>query len=165
MKLTFKMTGDEYYLGWKTKLNMMKMRDYSFFFTAALAVLLFAVTIILKFDYAMFIFTVLILFFAILRRVTEKRSIIQEYNFSKTLSGEYTIKLYEDGVEVISSYEKIFTPWQALFAVIEKGENLIILPTFRKGVFVINKNRYSSKELDEIISSLSAHTKIKGGAK
>lgn len=164
--ITFKMTGEEYYLGWKYKLNKGKIQNRA---VIPIMVLLCILTIIfgfiLKFETTAII---IVLFFAtsVLSQLSiQKKGIIQEYNFSKVLNGDNTLRLYSEGMEIINSYEKIFTPWKSVFAVKETPENLIILPTFRKGVFVISKDRYKSDELENILSLLKNNLKIEEGKK
>lgn len=165
MKLTFKMTGEEYYLGVKyrrSKGDSLSRRVLLLvvLFNCAAALLVGvlldimagAVTIII----CMAAFVFLLLFM-------QKKSIIQEYNFSRTLSGENTVRLYGEGIELFNSYEKIYTPWQSVFAVKETDKALIILPTYRKGVFVINKEKYKSPELERITDALRRNVRFEKG--
>lgn len=162
--ISFKMTGEEYYLGWKYKLNKGKIQTKG---TAA-AIILFGILLVVlgfAFDYELvaFIAVVFSIVMAVMQQSIQKKIIIQEYTFSKVLNGENTLKLYGEGIELINSYEKIYTPWQSIFAVKETGQSLIILPTFRKGVFVIDKSRYMSEELENIIASLRKNIRLEEG--
>ncbi|MGN1328322.1 MAG: YcxB family protein [Eubacterium sp.] len=162
--ITFKMTGEEYYLGWKYKLNKGKMQSKAMI-PAMILICIFIV--IFGFFLEMETTAILIVLFFATSIVTQmkmqKKSIIQEYNFSKVLNGENTLKIYGEGIEIITSYEKIFTPWQSVFAVKETPKHLIILPTFRKGVFVISKEKYNSDELANILSLLKNNLKVEEG--
>lgn len=54
-----------------------------------------------------------------------------------------------------SSFEKVYAPWQSIYAIKETKSELIILPTLSRGIAVISKQRYG-KELDEIIKVLKS---------
>lgn len=160
------MTGEEYYLGWKYKLNKGKIQSKAIIPAMLLICILTVVFgFMLEFETTAII---IVLFFAtslVSQMTIQKKSIIQEYNFSKVLNGENTLKIYGEGMEIITSYEKIFTPWKSVFGIKETPKYLIILPTFRKGIFVISKERYNSDELENILSLLKNNVNIEEGKK
>lgn len=162
--ITFKMTGEEYYLGWKYKLNKGKIQSKAII-PAMLLICILTVVFGFMLEFgttAIFI----VLFFAtslVSQMTIQKKSIIQEYNFSRVLNGDNTLRLYSEGIEIITSYEKIFTPWKSVFAVKETPKSLIILPTFRKGIFVISKERYNSEEFENILSLLKNNLTVEEG--
>ncbi len=69
---------------------------------------------------------------------------------------------FGEGIEFTNSFEKIFCPKFNVFAAGQKDDYLFIIATPRKGCFCINKERYKSKELENLISSLKAAGKIEG---
>ena len=71
--------------------------------------------------------------------------------------------IYDEGVELINSYEKVFAPWQSIFAVKETPEYIIILLSFSKGMAVINKQRYAGNELDSVIGTIKSKVPIEEG--
>ncbi len=150
MKLTFRMTADDYVLGWKYK---NKKTKYSNTFAIFLTLILIFAIALLSFmkivNGGIFIVGVILLFpfFNILMTNKLRKTEFQE---SPVLNGENTIKTYDGGIEIITSFEKIFVPWQSLYAAKETKENLIILPTYSNGVYVINKQKYESVNLVEI---------------
>lgn len=162
--ITFKMTGEEYYLGWKHKLNKGKIQN-----KAVIPIMILICILIVIFGFLLEFETTAILVALFLATSVElqvniqKKSIIQEYNFSKVLNGDNTLRLYSEGMEIITSYEKIFTPWQSIFSVKETPQFLIILPTFRKGIFVISKERYNSEEFENILSLLKRNLTVEEG--
>lgn len=164
MTLTFKMTADEFYSGWKFKKKKGKLNNTAHTIIFIVAAIGFLVLGIITKDILLALFSTAFMIIAYSSIfIFEKKSITQEYNFSRILNDEHTIKLYDEGIEFFNSFEKIYTPWQSLFAVKETKDNLIILPTFRKGIFVINKSRYSGENLDKIISALQKNIKIEEG--
>ncbi|MGN1421095.1 MAG: YcxB family protein [Eubacterium sp.] len=165
--ITFKMTGEEYYLGWKHKLNKGKMQSKALIISFAILVIigLLIFSFMLEVEFMTIILILLFFSSAISTVALQKKSIIQEYNFSKVLNGENTLKIYGEGMEIITSYEKIFTPWQSVFSVKETPKYIIILPTFRKGIFVISKEKYNSDELTNILSLLKNNVKVEEGKK
>lgn len=162
--ITFKMTGEEYYLGWKHKVKKGNIQSKALI---PLLILICVLVIIFGFllDFkSLSIIAVLFLLNTVLSQMLiQKKSIIQEYNFSKVLNGDNTLKIYSEGIEIINSYQKIFTPWQSIFLVKETPKYIIILPTFRKGIFVISKERYKSEALDNVLSLLKKSVKVEEG--
>jgi len=84
---------------------------------------------------------------------------------SPVLRGRHTLCIYDEGLEIINGYEKIFTPWESLFDYKEDDKRVIIMPSFRKGLIVINKQTENSGELDAFLTSLKEHMAKKEGAK
>ena len=93
----------------------------------------------------------------------EKKSVIRQYEYSPIFSGEQTVRIFDEGVELINSYEKVFAPWQSVFAVMETPKYIKILPTFCKGIAVISKERYGGEELDGIMNALRSHIIVEEG--
>lgn len=160
MKLTFKMTGEEYYRGWKYKCKKGSINKKNWIFTVILTVITVILIIVLKAGIMMYMLAALLLLSAVFYNVWEKRSVINQFNCSPINSSEHTISIYEDGVELINSYEKVFVSWQSVFAVRQTPEYMIILPSFSKGIAVINKQRYAGNELDRIINIIKAKVNI-----
>lgn len=160
------MTGEEYYLGWKYKLNKGKTQSKAII-PAMLLICILTVVFGFMLEFGTTAILIVLFFVASLvsQMTIQKRSIIQEYNFSKILNGENTLKIYGEGIEIITSYEKIFTPWKSVFAVKETPKSLIILPTFRKGIFVISKERCNFEEFENILSLLKNNLKVEEGKK
>lgn len=160
MKLTFKMTGEEYFLGWKYKLKKGKLTENNSIKTLLLALIVLVCAVIFKFDYYMFFFIATLVVIAVLEKQTEKRAVIREFERSPILNSNHTIKLYDEGLEVINGYEKVFSPWKNVFAVQIDSTYIKILPTFRKGIIVINKDKYAGNELSEIIDTLRSNVNV-----
>lgn len=163
MKLTFKMTGEEYYLGWKYKRKKGSLNSHALLISIIFAAVLIAISVLLKIDYYLYFFAGLIIVIGFLGVFTEKKAVIREYEYSPILSKEQTVRIFDDGIELINSYEKVFAPWQSVFAVMETPKYIKILPTFCKGIAVISKERYKSDELDNIIDAVRAHIKVEEG--
>lgn len=161
-KLTFRMTAEEFYLGWKYKLKKNNRDNKKILYLLPLLILL---SIIFTKNYFYFVYFFVIIGFIIFNNIMQKKGIISQFYSLPNMSGEQTIVLYDEGIEFINSYEKMFVPWQSIFAVKDDSGNLIILPTFRKGMFVISKERYKGSELDVIISALQRNVKIEEGRK
>ncbi len=161
-KLTFKMTAEEFYLGWKYKLKKNNRDNKKILYLLPLLILL---SIIFTKNYFYFVYFFFFAGFIVFNNIMQKKSIISQFYSLPNMSGEQTIVLYDEGIEFINSYEKMFVPWQSIFAVKDDSGNLIILPTFRKGMFVISKERYKGSELDVIIYALQRNVKIEEGRK
>lgn len=162
MKLTFQMTADEFYIGWKQKIKKNNFKDK----TPLLLFILFIVTALLMIlTKNAFYITYLILFIALIvfTKFMNKKAITKQFYASPTVSGEATLCTYTEGLEIINSYQKIFVPWQSIFSVKETEKYLIIMPTFRTSVFVISKERYNGSELSEIIALLKQNTTVEEG--
>lgn len=165
MKLTFKMTGEEYYLGWKYKRAKGSLNSHAALISIIFALTLIVISVFLKIDYYLYFFAGLIIVIGILGIFMEKKSVIREYEYSPILSTEQTVRIFDEGIELINSYEKVFAPWQSVFAVMETPKYIKILPTFCKGIAVISKERYKSDELDSIMNAVRLHVKVEEGRK
>lgn len=165
MKLTFKMTGEEYYLGWKYKRAKGSLNNRSTLITIIFITALIVISIFFKIDYYIYFFAGLMIVFTLLGVYAEKKTVIREYEYSPVLNGEQTVRIFDEGIELINSYEKVFSPWQSIFAVMETPKYVKILPSFCKGIAVISKERYKSVELDEILNAIRSHIKVEEGKK
>lgn len=163
MKLTFKMTGEEYYIGWKYKRKKGGLNQYTALKSILFAAIIILFSILFKIEYFAYILAGMLIITGILGINLEKKSVINEYVCSPLLSGEQTVRIYDEGVELINSYEKIFAPWQSVFAVEETPQYIKILPTFSKGIAVISKERYNSGELEGIMHTIKTHIRVEEG--
>lgn len=157
MKLTFKMTADEFYRGFNYKTKKLGMSETAEIISLVIILIASIVSTALGVVKAAVIlpFAAILCLFFIIKQFMTKNSITNDFQHSPILNDENTIKLYDDGMELFSSFEKIYTPWQSVYAVKETKSELIILPTLSRGVAVISKQRYG-KELDEIIKVLKS---------
>ena len=126
MKLTYKMTADEFYKGYNYKIQKIGLNNMAEI--VSLVVIMIASIIV---------------------------SVLGIVNATVILPFENTIRLYDEGLEIFSSFEKVYAPWQSIYAIKETKSELIILPTLSRGIAVISKQRYG-KELDEIIKVLKS---------
>lgn len=163
-KLTFQMTADEFYEGWKYKLKKNNRNNKKIILLFSLLAVFLCLSIYIK-EYFFIFYLFLFAGFLIFNSFMQKKSIVSQFNSSPILAGEQTAVLYEEGIEFINSYEKMFVPWQSIYAVKQERQSLIILPTYRKGLFVISLERYKGSELDAIICALQKNVKIEEGRK
>lgn len=156
MNIKFRMTDEEFYLGWNYKKKKSKLTRTTLLITiTALCIGFFIFGIISKLYY--FAITPVCIGGAIffMGYYFEKKSIMQEYRFSPYINGEYTLHLIDEGLSIVSSYEKLFVPYGNIFAFEDTKDYVYLIPTFRKGIFVINKERYAGEELDNAIKFLN----------
>lgn len=162
MKLSFKMTAEDYYQGFKLKLNDIANKNKIISLIIVLAIFCIIGLIIGATYYVIFL-AVLAAAMLILTPVLQKKAIKKQFENSIILNGMHTIYTYDEGLEIINSYEKIFVPWQSIFSVKLTENCLIIVPTFRKGIFVINRQAYQNSGLDSLINIIRSHIVIKEG--
>ncbi len=93
--------------------------------------------------------------FFVFKMIMTKNSVMNDFQRSPILNEENTIRIYDEGLELIGSFEKVYAPWKSVYAVKETKKELIILPTLSRGVAVISKERYKN-ELEEIIKILKS---------
>lgn len=161
MKLTFKMTGEEYYSGWKYKLKNDRLKKIIFLI---LTICIFiGLLFILKSGVMLYMIAVSMLIFILFMNNSEKKSVISQYYSSPIKNSEHTICVYDEGIELINSYEKMFAPWQSIYKVKETSENIIILLSYARGVAVISKKRYFGPELGNIMNTIKSHVKVEEG--
>lgn len=161
MKLTFKMTGEEYYSGWKFKFKDERLKKI---ISLILAVCIFVgFLILLKSSFTIYMIAISMLIFILFMNQSEKKSVISQYYSSPVKNSEHTICVYDEGIELINSYEKSFAPWQSIYKVKETSENIILLLSYARGIAVINKKRYFSPELDSIMNAIKSHITVEEG--
>lgn len=163
MKYSFKMEADDYTKAFFYKLKVCKLNDNA----PAIAVFLCLVALIcltlVQKAYLGAIYFVLLLLSMLFVEQIKRKSVIKQFSMTPILSGVHTFCIYDEGLEVINGYEKIFTPWESIYHFNENDKRVIILPTFRKGVFVINKETADKAELDEFLTALKKHLIQKEG--
>lgn len=161
MKLTFKMTGEEYYSGWKFKFKDERLKKI---ISLILAVCVFVgFLILLKSSFTIYMIAIFMMALILFMNQSEKKSVISQYYSSPVKNNEHTICVYDEGIELINSYEKSFAPWQSIYKVKETSENIIILLSYARGIAVINKKRYFSPELDSIMNAIKSHITVEEG--
>ncbi len=155
MKITFQMTENEFYLGWKYKNNTGKMSNYAGAVLVAvicLCVSAVGVARALPFLAVTGICISGAVLFGTFNR--QKKRVMQEYRYSAVINGEHTIIADNDRITLINSFEKMSVPYSKIFAFKETKDYLFIMPTFRKGIAVINKERYGGDDLTKIAEVL-----------
>lgn len=163
MKLTFKMTGEEYYSGWKYRFKDDRLKKM--IFPVFIICIFIGLLVILKSNIILYMIAVSMLIFILFMNNSEKKSVISQYYSSPIKNNEHTICVYDEGIELINSYEKIFSPWQSIYKVKETSEDIIILLSYARGIAVINKKRYFGPELENIMNAVKSHVKIEEGKK
>ncbi|MCM1114839.1 MAG: hypothetical protein NC397_05010 [Clostridium sp.] len=164
MKFSFNMTAEDFYIGWKYKLKKNNRNNASGILLLPVLILFFILMVYTK-EFFTLSYIILVVLFMLVNHALQKKSIKSQFYSSPVLTGEQTIVLYDEGIELINSYEKMFVPWKGIFSIKQDSKNLIIMPTFRKGIFVINKERYSGSDLDNMIFALQQNVKIEEGKK
>jgi hypothetical protein len=163
MKLTFRMNAEEFNLGMKLKLNKTKNTNKALYlFSLCIFILNILLCYATKEILSLLIFVFYIIGLLVILAIRNK-SLKKQFLMSPIVNGEHTIATYDEGIEIINSYEKIFAPWQSIFCVKETPKYLFIIPTYRKGVFVIDKDRYNSDKLNELISVLKIRVNVEEG--
>lgn len=161
-KLTFQMTADEFYEGWKYKLKKNNYKNRIPLLIIILILLIPASIAYIK-NAILLLYVLFSIALMVSARMMNKKAVKRQFFSSPTIKGEATLSTYGEGLEIINSYQKIFVPWQSIFSVKETEKLLIIMPTYRTSVFVISKERYSSNELNEIILLLKQNTTVEEG--
>lgn len=163
MNLTFKMTGEEYYAGWKYKCNKGKIRNNNFFMLITTVLFIIAYSFIFNTGFVAYMFAVGIILISIFRIKAEKKSIISQFSVSPIKCGEHTLRVYDEGIELINSYEKVFAPWKSIFAVKETEQHVMILLSLSKGIAVIDKQKYAQYGLYDIMRKIKMNVQVEGG--
>lgn len=165
MKYSFFMNADDYTKAFRYKLKKCRLESNALKTSVVLCLIAlvcfaFAQQVLTGIIY----FVVLGLFYIFISSFVTK-NIKRQFLMSPVLRGRHTLCIYDEGLEIINGYEKIFTPWESLFDYKEDDKRVIIMPSFRKGLIVINKQTENSGELDAFLTSLKAHMAKKEGAK
>lgn len=166
MKLSFKMNVQDYCKIWQVKLN--KMNDLKKRIPVLIfLIIIFCLDLICLFFIKNYIIAeFIVLFFAlcfVFLFTYRKKAMIKQYEQSAVAKSIYTICTYNDGLEILNSYEKMFVPWQSIYYVKNTEKYILILPTYRKGAVAIDKSRQDSDKINELISILKNHTAVEEG--
>lgn len=157
------MNADSYYIGYKYKLKKCKLSDKSAIYTLILAVVALVCFILANQPFYGAFFFGFIVVMNIFNAMIKKNAVKKQVLSSPVLSGMHTLSVNDSGIEIFNSYEKIYAPWKSIFSIKNQKDRLIILPTFRKGIIVIDKNEENRQELDQIITALKNHTEVTEG--
>lgn len=163
MKYSFKMNAEDYYIGYKYKIRKRSPRNNYDHFALKLilsSIVLFILAYLLRMGIYSFLYVAIFVIFITIMRSLKKKALINQFYSSPVKTGKHTLCLYDEGLEIINAYEKIFVPWQNIYAVKNDSRMLTILPTYRKGIFAIRKTQEHRAELEEIINVLQNHIKI-----
>lgn len=166
MKYSFFMDADDYTKAFLYKLKKCKKIEINFFKWAMILFFIALVCfVLLNKTLTGIIYFVVLSLCSILINSYKNKGIKRQFLMSPVLRGRHTLCIYDEGLEIINGYEKIFTPWESLFDYKEDDKRVIIMPSFRKGLIVINKQTENSGELDAFLTSLKEHMAKKEGAK
>lgn len=166
MVFKYKMTAEEYYIGYKYKLKKGKLPDTMLISTVIMAAVMFLLA--MEFELGMFyavflaVIPVIMLFAEI---AVKKKTVLRNYNMLPQLNSQQSIHLCEDGIKLYNSFEKVYVKWERIFAVKETPKYLIIIFSFRNGIAVIDKEKWQSEQLNEIIDALHDNTFVEEGKK
>lgn len=163
MKYSFLMNADDYYIGYKFKLKKAKIREWNFLTALILSVIALFCFIMAQKIYIGIIFFIFLMAMSFFAEAMKKTALKRQFMMSPVLTGTHTASIYDEGLEIINGYEKIFTPWKSIYAVKEDSQRLIILPTYRKGIIVINKNTENKNELDAFAENLKKYVTVTEG--
>lgn len=165
MKYSFFMNADDYAEAFVYKLKKCRI-DYktSIFLTVLCSIALICYILIDK-AFLGIAFFVIIHLLNIFTENFKKKNVKQQFLMSPVLRGRHTLCIYDEGLEIINGYEKIFTPWESLYDYKEDDKKVIIMPSFRKGLVIINKQKENSGELNAFLTALKEHMAKKEGAK
>lgn len=165
-KITFTMNADDYYIGLKFKNKKIKSRNLlTSILCIVFAIVIVLYTVFLVKNPFLYFFAFLIALLPIYRSALEKKVVKNNFNQSIVLTGEQTLCVSENGIEIINGFEKIYCPYGTILGIEDTKDYLIIAPVIKKGVFTINKQRYASQELDEIVKILKEKENVEGAKK
>lgn len=163
MKYSFFMNADDYYLGYKFKIKKAKTGDNNFITSLILSVLVLLCFYMADKVYYGILFFVFMMLMSTFAAGMKKNAVKRQFSASPVLTGMHTASIYGEGLEIINGYEKIFTPWKSIYAVKNDSQRLIILPTYRKGIIVINKNSEDKSEIENFVESLKKYVSVTEG--
>ena len=106
MKLTFKMTADEFYRGFNYKTKKLGMSETAEIISLVIILIASIVSTALGVVKAAVIlpFAAILCLFFIVKQFMTKNSITNDFQHSPILNDENTIKLYDEGMELFHKY-------------------------------------------------------------
>lgn len=160
MEMNFNMTARDYYTATRTrnkKLNDSKSKIVISvllcFCCVFLSVMLFAVTKdVVYLGICIALFAAIMMF----NLTNTKKTVMKTFDESPVAQSMHTIRTYNDGLEIINSYEKIFVPWQSIYMIEDTATHFVIMPTYTKGAIAIDKQKFASPQLDGIIAEIKS---------
>lgn len=164
MEINFNMTAEDYYLGWCLK-NKKTKSQKGMNIVYYIAIIMFCIIAVVYFKSALYLIlsVVFLIVFLLIQKNSIKKNIIRQYEMSAVLKSMHTIRTYNEGLEIINSYEKMFIPWQSIFYIENTETHLIILPTYQKGIIAVNKSNFGGEKLNSIIETVKNMTRIQEG--
>lgn len=165
MKYSFFMNADDYTKAFLYKLEVCKLNDKTPIIVVFLCLIALICLTLLQKSYLGVIYFVLLLISLFFIQNLKRKSIKKQFFQSPVLRGRHTLCIYDEGLEIINSYEKIFTPWESIYHFKEDDKKVILLPTFRKGVLVINKDNTDKEQLELFLNDLRHRLSCREGSK
>ena len=163
MTLSFKMTTADYLQGFKIKTKKCKLSKKSISVAIALVAVMLDVSLFsLKQSYYGVVMLVGMLLAGVLTIIGHNKQRVMMFEASPILTGEHTVIADDSALKILNSFEMMSVPWKDLYYAKLTKDLLIILPTYRKGVIVINRDTYKGEELDSLIALISTKAKLEG---
>lgn len=166
MKYSFKMNAEDYAEAYLQKYKTIKLHDGTSV-TLIIFIIIFLVCLgLLAKPFVGAIFTALIILYILAFTKIRKSVIKNTFYSSPSLFTVQTMRIYDEGLEIINGYEKMFTPWQSIYYFKEDAKKVTVMASFRKGTVIINKQtQENTQELNLFLDELRKHIECKGAVK
>mgnify|MGYP003497416766 CR=1 FL=1 len=108
MKLTYKMTADEFYKGYNYKIQKIGLNNMAEIVSLVVIIIASIIVSVLGIVNATVIlpFAILLCILFVYKQISAKNSITIEFQRSIILNDENTIRLYDEGLEIFSSFRR-----------------------------------------------------------
>lgn len=145
MTFDFRMTQEEYLLGCNYRAGRQSIKNVAGIksFVFSLATLL--VLVLTGADTVLFLLPLILIGFGIFERKSVNAAYAKEYGAKPFLYGVQQITCDENKIKVQNAFEKYSSAYADIFAVRVTKKKIIILFTYRRGVFVINREKYADE--------------------
>lgn len=162
MKYSFYMNADNYCDAFRYKLKKTKRDNKIVLYSILIAAVMILLSILFEGAQMLYIGAVIMIFSGVLVNSVNKKSIKAQFLSSPALTSVHTLTIFDEGLEIINSYEKMFVPWQSIYDIKNDTDKITIIPTYRKGLVVIDKINADRDELNAFLSVLLSHTGKEG---
>lgn len=126
MKLTYKMTADEFYKGYNYKIQKIGLNNMAEIVSLVVIIIASIIVSVLGVVNAMVIlpFAILLCILFVYKQISAKNSITIEFQRSIILNDENTLRLYDEGLEIFSSFKRFMPRGKAFMRLRKLKVNL-----------------------------------------
>ena len=156
MTIDFHMSQQEYLRGCRYKMKKQAPWRVPGLPAFLLAAVTLAFAFLMRADTLYLLLPAILVGFGVAEQLRINAAFVGDFNTKPYLYGEQRLTVEDGGVRVQNGFEKLYTDFHKIYAVKCTKKEIILLLTYRKGVYVINREAQDAAAITALLTALRA---------